>query len=281
MTVEAVLLGVAQDAGVPQLGCDCPNCRAARSEPATRQMAVSLGLVDHAAGASWIIDATPDFGDQYDWLRAYAPDCPLQGILLTHAHIGHYLGLAFLGREGMNARGTTVYATPDVCRFLTSNAPWSQLVTLHNIDVRDITPDVPFELSPVLSATALPVPHRAEFSDTVAYLVTGPSVRLFYCPDIDAWERFRPDLAQFLADVDVALLDGTFFSPAELPGRDLSQIPHPMVVDTVGRLAGRKGQTVIIHLNHTNPLLRDSQERAWLRAQGVGVGFLGMAWPLG
>ena len=102
MTVEAVLLGVAQDAGVPQLGCDCPNCRAARSEPATRQMAVSLGLVDHAAGASWIIDATPDFGDQYDWLRAYAPDCPLQGILLTHAHIGHYHTAGNPGRNELD-----------------------------------------------------------------------------------------------------------------------------------------------------------------------------------
>ena len=281
MTVEAVLLGVAQDAGVPQLGCDCPNCRAARSEPATRQMAVSLGLIDHAAGASWLIDASPDFPAQYDWLRAYAPDCRVQGILLTHAHIGHYLGLAFLGREGMNAQGMMVYATADVCRFLTNNAPWSQLVRLHNIILQPIEPDAAVELSPALSVTAIPVPHRAEFSDTVAYVVAGPSARLFYCPDIDGWERFGPDPAQFLADVDVALLDGTFFSPDELPGRDLSQIPHPMVVDTVGRLAERTGQTVIIHLNHTNPLLRDSRERAWLRAQAVGVGFLGMAWPLG
>ncbi len=281
MTVEAVLLGVAQDAGVPQLGCDCANCRAARADPATRQIAVSLGLVDHAAGASWIIDATPDFGTQYDWLRAYAPDCPLQGILLTHAHIGHYLGLAFLGREGMNAGGLRLYATPDVCRFLSDNAPWSQLVKLRNVDLTEVVADTPFSLSPALSVTPIPVPHRAEFSDTVAYLVAGPTARLFYCPDIDGWERFRPDLAQFLADVDMALLDGTFFSPAELPGRDLTQIPHPMVVDTVGRLGERSGQTVIIHLNHTNPLLRDSQERAWLRAKGVGVGFLGMAWPLG
>ncbi|MFN8474544.1 MAG: MBL fold metallo-hydrolase [Anaerolineae bacterium] len=281
MTVEAVLLGVAQDAGVPQIGCDCPNCRAARAEPGLRQMAVSLALVDHAASASWIIDATPNFPAQYDWLRAYAPDCPLHGILLTHAHVGHYLGLAFLGREGMNAKGIRVYATAEVGLFLSDNAPWSQLVATHNIDVCEIKYDAPLRLTESLSVTPIPVPHRAEFSDTVAYLVAGPAARLFYCPDIDGWDRFRPDLAQFLADVDVALLDGTFFNPEELPGRDLSQIPHPMVVDTVNRLAERTGQTIIIHLNHTNPLLRDSQERAWLRAQSIGVGFLGMAWSLG
>ncbi|MFN8497694.1 MAG: MBL fold metallo-hydrolase [Anaerolineae bacterium] len=280
MTVEAVLLGVAQDAGVPQIGCDCPNCRAARAEPATRQWPVSLALLDHAAGASWIIDATPDLGAQYDWLRAYAPDCPAQGILLTHAHIGHYLGLAFLGREGMNAKGLPVYATAAVARFLTDNAPWSQLVALRNIALREIAPDTPLALSPALAVTPMPVPHRAEFSDTVAYLAAGPAARLFYCPDIDGWAQFQPDLAAFLADVDVALLDGTFFSPDELPGRDLSQIPHPTVVDTANRLAERRGQTVIIHLNHTNPLLRDSQERAWLRARGIGVGFLGMSWRL-
>ncbi|MFN8484742.1 MAG: MBL fold metallo-hydrolase [Anaerolineae bacterium] len=280
MSVEAVLLGVAQDAGVPQVGCDCPNCRAARDAPAMRQWAVSLALVDHAARASWIIDATPDFGQQYDWLRAYAPDCPVQGILLTHAHIGHYLGLAYLGREGMNAKGMAVYATAAVCRFLASNAPWSQLVAVHNIEARETAPDTLLSLSPALAVTPIRVPHRAEFSDTVAYLAAGPSARLLYCPDIDSWAQFRPDLAPFLADVDVALLDGTFFSPDELPGRDLSQIPHPMVVDTANRLEGRAGQTVIIHLNHTNPLLRDSQERAWLRARGIGVGFLGMSWRL-
>ena len=109
MTVSVVLLGIAQDAGVPQIGCDCPTCAAARTDASLRQRAVSVGLIDTEARASWMIDATPDFREQFDALRVLAPDCPLRGVLITHIHIGHYLGLAQLGKEALNARGKPVW----------------------------------------------------------------------------------------------------------------------------------------------------------------------------
>ena len=44
--VEVLLLGVAQDAGLPQAGCDCVNCSDARTR-AYDPCVVSLGIIDH------------------------------------------------------------------------------------------------------------------------------------------------------------------------------------------------------------------------------------------
>ncbi len=280
MSVEAVLLGIAQDAGVPQIGCDCPACAAARADANLRQRAVSVGLIDTEARASWIIDATPDFREQYDALRALAPGCPLQGVLLSHIHIGHYLGLAQLGKEALNARGMPVLCSPRAAGFLQSNGPWSQLVENGNVALAPWTAGAPIALSPALTVTPVPVPHRAEYSDTVAFSIAGPRQTLFYCPDIDRWEAWDQDIRAVVDAHNVALLDATFFSGAELPGRDMSKIPHPLVTDTVARLSGTGSAVALIHLNHSNPLLRDTPERSWLRAQGFGVGAQGQTWPL-
>ena len=280
MSVEAVLLGIAQDAGVPQIGCDCPACAAARADPRLRQRTVSVGLIDTEARASWIVDATPDFREQYDALRALAPGCPLQGVLLTHIHIGHYLGLTQLGKEALNARGMPALCSPRAAEFLKSNGPWSQLVGNGNISLSAWTTGAPIALSPALAVTPVPVPHRAEFSDTVAFSIAGPHQRLFYCPDIDRWEAWEQDIRAVVGAHNVSLLDATFFSGAELPGRDMSKIPHPLVGDTVARLRGTPAEVAFIHLNHSNPLLRDTPERAWLREQGFGVGAQGQTWRL-
>lgn len=280
MSVEALLLGIAQDAGVPQIGCDCPACAAARADASLRQHAVSVGLIDTEARASWIVDATPDFREQYDALRALAPDCPVRGILLTHIHIGHYLGLAQLGKEALNARGMSVLCSSRAAAFLRSNGPWSQLVENGNVALAPWAANEPIALSPALTVTPVPVPHRAEYSDTVAFSIAGPRQRLFYCPDIDRWEAWDQDIRAVVDAHNVALLDATFFSGAELPGRDMSKIPHPLVTDTVARLGGTAAEVALIHLNHSNPLLRDTPERAWLREQGFSVGTQGQRWSL-
>jgi pyrroloquinoline quinone biosynthesis protein B len=239
-----------------------------------------LGLIDHAARQSWLIDATPDFKEQLHALRQAAPDCPLAGILLTHIHMGHYTGLLHLGKEAMNARELPVYATARAAHFLSNNAPWSHLVEQRQIQLRDLTPPGKISLSPALELEPILVPHRDESSDTLAFVAHGPNRRLFYCPDIDGWETWEYNLQEFLAQIDVALLDGCFFSPNDLPGRDLSQIPHPFVTDTAVRLARPNGEVRLIHLNHTNPLLNDGPERLWLWQQGLALGAFGQRWEL-
>jgi pyrroloquinoline quinone biosynthesis protein B len=280
MSVEAILLGIAQDGGVPQAGCYCERCALARADPSRREWVACLGLVDHAARQSWLVDATPDLREQLHALHGLAPDCPLAGVLLTHAHTGHYAGLIHLGREAWNTRGLPVYASARMADFLRANAPWSQLVTLGNVSLRLLTSGGEVQLSPDLYLTPLRVPHRGEFSDTLAFVVRGPARRLFYCPDIDAWDHWEHDLRRFVAGMDVALLDGTFFSRDELPGRDLGQIPHPLVTDTVKRLAGVDCDVRLIHLNHSNPLHRPGPERDWLATQGIKIGAFGARWRL-
>lgn len=281
MQTEAILLGTAQDGGLPQTGCYCAQCTLARTDRALSRWVVCLGLVDRAARKSWLIDATPDFKEQVHALHELVPECPLAGILLTHAHVGHYTGLVHLGREAWDTRGLPVYASSRMAAFLRENAPWSQLVALGNVELHLLAPTQEVQLSSRLSATPLPVPHRDEFSDTLAFVIGGPARRLFYCPDIDAWDRWDRDLRPFVAEMDVALLDGTFFSASELPGRDLNEIPHPLVPDTARRLAGVDCEVRLIHLNHTNRLHHPGPERDRVAAQGFTVGTVGDRWSLG
>jgi pyrroloquinoline quinone biosynthesis protein B len=248
-----------------------------------------LGLVDHATRQSWLVDATPDFREQAHALHQFAPDCPLAGILLTHAHTGHYAGLIHLGREAWNTQALPVYTSEKMADFLRANAPWSQLVSLGNIELHRLRPDQSVSLSPGLSITPVQVPHRDEFSDTLAFLVRGtvygdaqgPERQIFYCPDIDAWDRWDRDLRTFLSGIDVALLDGTFYGAGELPGREIAEIPHPLATDTAGRLAGVECDVCLIHLNHSNPLHHPGPEREWLAARGIGAGTTGARWRLG
>ena len=271
--VRAVVLGIAQDGGVPHIGCRQERCVAARRDPARRERVASLGLLDE--DRRFLIDATPDLPSQVASLDPHRPPSGpiLDGILLTHAHIGHYTGLMYLGREALGASGIPVWATPRMARFLRENGPWSQLVALGNVTLRELTPGRELALTEHLRVTAIPVPHRDELSDTVGFRVQGPSRSLLYVPDIDAWERWDRRLPEEVAGVDWALLDGTFEDPAELPGRSRAEIPHPLVGETVARLGAslRRAPVLFVHLNHTNRLLADEAAVRELAAKGFAV----------
>ena len=274
LAAVAIVLGIAQDGGVPHAGCHQNLCVEARRNPAKRQLVASLGLLDPSTGKKFLIDATPDFALQMERLGGL-PDA----ILLTHAHIGHYLGLAQLGREVLGAKAVPVYATPSMAKFLRENRPWSRLLAAGNIDVREIEPGKELELTPSLHVTAIRVPHRDEDSDTVAYLVRGPAKKLLWLPDIDKWEKWDRRLTEILDDPDVtAFVDGTFFSADEISGRSIAEIPHPLVPETVA-LFGKeipRGRVVFVHLNHTNRLLWDRDEVRKLEKKGFGVAREGM-----
>ncbi len=141
-------------------------------------------------------------------------------------------------------------------RFLSDNGPWSQLVRLENISLRTLHPGKEFSLTSRISLTPLEVPHRNEYSDTIGFRISGEKKKLLYIPDIQGWEAWNRSIVEETEKVDIALLDGTFYSPEELPGRDISQIGHPLIrtsLKTLGEVA-KKGQIHIYftHLNHTN-----------------------------
>ena len=241
---------------------------------------VSLGIIDHTQQAFWIVDATPDFPQQLQMLRERAPGATFAGLILTHAHMGHYTGLIHLGREAMDIRDITLWCSSKMTAFLSANAPWAGLLTDGNVTPREIIDGEPFSLSEGISVLPYQVPHRAEFTDTYAFLFSGDRQRLFYCPDIDSWDGLTFDIDNTLKAGDTVLLDGSFFSEEELPHRDMTLIPHPLVTDTVGRYANKPYDLVLIHLNHTNPIWTASPQKEWIVSQGAVVGERGQAWML-
>ena len=245
---ELVVLGVAQDAGIPHLNCQQPLCTAIRAGKRRAERVASLGLRDRVSGRAYLFDATPDFNAQ---VHALTGGKPPDGIFLTHAHIGHYTGLMYLGRESIAARDVTVYATPRMGDFLTRNGPWSQLVSLGNIVTRALEYDAPLTLPGDVRVTAFKVPHRDEFSDTVGYIIQGPRTRTLFIPDIDRWEKWDRSVRALADTVDLAFLDGTFASPTEV-NRNIEEIPHPMMPATRALLKGSRARLWFIHVNHTN-----------------------------
>jgi pyrroloquinoline quinone biosynthesis protein B len=258
-----VVLGIAQDAGYPQAGCQRECCQRVRRDPSLRGYAACLAIVDPVSHQRWMIECTPDFREQLQLLDQLAPtESPsgtsdLSGILLTHAHIGHYTGLIHLGHEAMGAANIPVHAMPRLTEFLKTSGPWSQLVEYKNIELRPLADQKTIELNDRIRVTPLLVPHRDEFSETVAFRIEGPNRSVLFVPDIDKWERWNVRIEDVLADVDLAYVDGTFYADGELPGRSMDQIPHPFIAESIERFAplskSQRGKIRFFHLNHTNP----------------------------
>jgi pyrroloquinoline quinone biosynthesis protein B len=279
-----LVLGTAQDGGLPQIGCAEPCCEGARAHPERARRVTSLLVADPPSGQRWLLDASPDLPEQVELARGHPATRmvegvrpPLfEGIFLTHAHMGHYAGLLDLGREAYGAHGLPVHASARMRAFLEQNGPWSLLVETGAIELRTLVPGEAVELAPGLTLTALTVPHRDEFSDTLAFIVRGPSRSALYLPDIDQWERWDRPLEEVLAEVDVALIDGTFYDERELPGRDRSEFPHPPIRATLERLSAAplelRARVLFTHLNHTNPACDPASDAAQaVRRAGLGV----------
>lgn len=285
------VLGTAQDGGFPHVACTCARCDDARARPdRARRVASVAVVVDRAA---WLFDATPDLPHQLASLAAHtarprgAVDRdPLAGVFLTHAHMGHYLGLAHLGFEAAHTRGTPVHASPRMAAFLAANAPWDQLVELDNIALRPLR-DAPVELGGAVAVTALPVPHRAEYTDTLGFLVAGPRTTALYVPDSAPWSAWSPALPDVLTQrgVDVALIDGTFYSADELPGRDITGLAHPLMTESMDLLQplvdARRVRVIFTHLNHSNAALDPaSPAAAEVARRGFEIAADGLVIPL-
>lgn len=234
---------------MPHLRCTEPPCADVRAGRIPAEKVSSIGLIDRETGTSYLFDATPDFREQ---VHALTGGGPPNAIFLTHAHIGHYTGLMYLGKESIGARETPVYATRRMTEFLGANGPWSLLVKDRHIVLNVLEPDRAAALAGGLRVTAFTVPHRDEFTDTVGYLIEGPRRKAIFIPDIDQWDRWDRSIRDLADRVDIALLDGTFGSPQDVGARDMSQIPHPMMAVTRERLKGTRATLWFIHVNHRN-----------------------------
>jgi len=257
-TAYVMVLGVAQDAGYPQMNCKKECCKQAWGNPDLQRTTSCLAIVDPISKEQWIIDATPNIKEQLQILKQKTGTEKLDGILLTHAHMGHYTGLMHFGREVMGTDNLPVFAMPKMKTFLEENGPWSQLVELDNISLQKLKSDSTFSLNENIKVKPFLVPHRDEFSETVGYEIMINNKSLIFIPDIDKWEKWETDISELIQKVDYAFLDATFYKNGELK-RDMSEIPHPFVEESMelfSTLSDADKQKVhFIHFNHTNPLL--------------------------
>ncbi|CAF1300867.1 unnamed protein product [Rotaria sordida] len=287
--IEILLLGTAQDGGMPQIRCQCKNCSAVHDGKISQQYTVSLAIIDRNTNQVWLIDCSPDFRAQCTLLQNHFGlnnSFKLEGIFLTHLHMGHYVGLFQFGRETIDWKGLKIYGTESVCQFFQSNQPWSTYIQIGNFLINPLLPQTEIQLSTNLFIKSQLVPHRAEFSDTVGYFIRGPSRNIFYCPDVDSWEHGWSNENGLLPidivkNVDQAFLDATFFSSDELPNRNIDEIPHPTVLQTLEKFKGLENKITLIHFNHSNPLYdKQSKQREQCNQLGINIGIQGRVYEI-
>ena len=256
------ILGVAQDGGIPHIGCKKACCNSNQNN----EKVVCLGLIDKHHQKKYLFEATPDLTAQITQLYEAIPSATLcDGIFITHAHMGHYTGLMYLGREALGAKNMPVYLMPKMKKFIEANGPWSQLVTLKNIDIKSLSNEIDVVLTNQLKVKPFLVPHRDEFSETVGYKIQGHKKSALFIPDINKWSLWNKNLVDEVKKVDYAFVDATFASATEI-NRPIEDIPHPLVSETV-KLFNKSSQkerrkVIFIHFNHTNTLIsKNNKER--------------------
>lgn len=276
--VFVVVLGIAQDAGYPQANCTKSCCTKVWNEEVKREKVVSLGLVDRPNNKVYLFEATPDFKDQLHELLSYLPNGAINsvgGIFLTHAHIGHYTGLMQLGHEAMGAHNLPVYAMPRMKLYLEENGPWSQLTNFNNIEIKPLIADSTIELDSNIGITPFLIPHRDEYSETVGFKIESSNKSVLFIPDIDKWNKWDKRITEEIEQVDYAFLDATFYDIGELPGRNMNEIGHPFVSETLKLFNNigneEKNKIVLIHFNHTNPLLHNGAEYNLVKTKGINI----------
>lgn len=264
------VLGIVQDAGYPHIGCEKDCCKAVSPGD---YFVSCLGLVDKTNNKRYLFDATPDIHNQLNLLEKFSDANLVDGIFLTHAHIGHYTGLMYLGREGLGGKNIMVYALKRMSRFLTKNGPWDQLVKLNNISIQTISNKEFVKLSENIFVIPIRVPHRDEYSETVGYKIIGKSKKILFIPDIDKWDEWKKSIIEEVKLVDYAFIDGTFYNGTEI-NRDMREIPHPSIEETLQLFSNQpvaeRNKIYFIHINHTNPILTNKNG---IRDLVEGLGF--------
>ncbi|MBS3916001.1 MAG: pyrroloquinoline quinone biosynthesis protein PqqB [Bacteroidetes bacterium] len=262
---SVLVLGIAQDGGYPHIGCKKECCNLAWQNDSLKKMVVSLAITDSVSRQWWLMEATPDITSQlhlFDSLTHHHYPFLPAGIFITHAHIGHYTGLMELGREALNSNQIPVYCLPKMKTFLTENGPWSQLVKLNNITLHELKTDSLFSFGN-LQIMAFLVPHRDEYSETAGFKFSIHHSKYLFIPDIDKWSKWNRNMMEEVMQVNTAFLDGTFYTENELPGRNIAEIPHPTINETMQLDWENYGKTTrskvfFIHFNHTNPVMWNS-----------------------
>ena len=256
------VLGTIQDGGFPQIDCNKACCQNQWLKP-KKKFVSSIAVVDESEKKQWIIDASPEIKFQTKLLKEKTNIKDIEGVFLTHAHIGHYTGLMYYGNEAAGSRDLKVYAMPKMKKFLENNGPWNHLLKQRNIKLIKLSKNKTINISANLKIKPFLVPHREDYSETVGFEIATSEKKLIYIPDIDNWEKWNISITELIKNIDFALVDGTFFSEREIE-RDISLIPHPLVKDSLKLFSNLKAternKIIFTHFNHTNPLIDESSK---------------------
>ena len=253
---RVMILGIAQDGGVPHPGCYCDTCQFHWDNQIILSP-TSLAIFDEKQ--LHLIDVTRNLDRQ---LRKVG-DRKVTDIWLTHGHIGHVDGIGLFGKEVMNVKNVKLHASKSMIELIQDSPKWNKLIEDDILIPTQFNSNQSTKVSENLEITPIQVPHRDELTDTHAFMIKGPEKSVLYLPDHDSWEEtlglVRQDSVTEWFDslgVGTVFLDGTFWSKNELSRQN--EVPHPPVVDSLerlGNLSGKDLEVFFIHLNHTNPLL--------------------------
>jgi pyrroloquinoline quinone biosynthesis protein B len=274
------ILGNTQDAGLPHIGCQHPFCED-NFNVYEEHYTTSIAVVNSDLKKYILFEATPDITFQLNNLKQnifYDFLLP-ESIYITHAHIGHYSGLMYFGREALGAKNLMVRVLPRMSNFLQNNGPWSQLVDINNIKISEINFGSSTKELTNIYITPFQVPHRDEYSETAGYIIKGKNKKALFIPDIDKWEKWDRDISEIAKEFDFLLIDATFYDSKEI-NRDISEIPHPLVTETIDLLSGlsieNRNKVYFIHMNHTNMMLDpDSELSRLVLSKGFNIARLG------
>jgi pyrroloquinoline quinone biosynthesis protein B len=298
------VLGSAAGGGFPQWNCGCPNCRGVRVGAIRATARTQESVAVSADGEDWyLVNASPEIRAQIESFPPLHPrrprHSPIQGIFLTNGDLDHCLGLLSL-RE---SHPLVVYATEPVYRgFSEDNVLFRTLQRFpEQVTWRPLKAGREDEVAGAggrpsgLVVQPIAVPgkppihlegrHAPDPEEGVGLRFREPASGrvLAYFSGVAA---LTPAVRAALDDADAVFFDGTFWSSDELIAlgvgeKRAEQMAHLPVGGPGGSLAAlrdlRARHRVYIHLNNTNPILRDdSPERAAVNAAGWEVARDGM-----
>ena len=297
------VLGSAAGGGFPQWNCNCPNCDGFRRGTLKAQARTQSSIAVSANGQDWLlVNASPDVLAQ---IRAHPElqparavrDSGIACVLLMDAQIDHVTGLLML-RE--RASPLPLLATPEVLSDIGEGFPITRILSHYcGIQALPLKLDAELQAVPGLPGVALrPVvlsskpPPYSPFrncprpGDNIGLVIENPEngARVFYAPGLG---EVTPDLLALMAQCQIVLVDGTFWTEDEMQrlglskktAADMGHLPQSGPLGMIAQLDQLPPgvRKILIHINNTNPILQeDSPERALLDAHGIEVAWDGM-----
>ena len=286
--VSVTILGTAQDGGIPQAGCSCERCNEAHKDLRLRKYPVSLGIIG-TDGSKHIIEVTKNLSEQLmiwstNGNELFIPET----VSITHLHLGHVEGIGQFGKPVMASKEVDVFLSHKNKNIFDERSDIKLMIEENNIRTHAKNFNQLFE--PMqgcgFSLQFISIPHRSELGDTAAIIIKANKRNILFMPDQDSWEETleyysKENIREFLKmfDINEALIDGTFWSMEELPGRNISEIPHPTIQDSL-KLLGKRMENdpriSFLHLNHSNPVNDiGSKQRKLVEENGWRVSEIG------